>query len=169
MDGLVIRPVPLEDVPALHRIQLDPLVLPFIMPLPSLRLTQLEDRLRPLEPDHHYVVADVNGDVRGFAGMRQHRGRQHHAGLLYLAVASAYHGQGIGSALLTTVLDLADNWLRLERLELTVLATNPRAQALYARFGFVIEGQKRGSAIAGGALVDAILMARYRPGGPLSR
>ena len=37
------------------------------------------------------------------------------------------------------MLDLADNWLMLERVELGVLETNPKAKALYEKFGFVEE------------------------------
>ena len=61
---------------------------------------------------------------------------------LFIGVDSEYHGKGIGTALITKALDLADNWLFLERVELEVLETNPRAQALYERFGFAMEGKR---------------------------
>ncbi len=38
------------------------------------------------------------------------------------------------------VLDIADNWLNLTRLELTVFADNERAVRLYTRTGFEVEG-----------------------------
>ena len=50
---------------------------------------------------------------------------------MFIGVDSEYHNKGIGKALLTKMLDLADNWLMLERVELGVLETNPKAKTLY--------------------------------------
>lgn len=47
-----------------------------------------------------------------------------------------FQNQGIGRAMLEKVLDLADNWLMLVRLELTVFADNERAVHLYESLGF---------------------------------
>jgi RimJ/RimL family protein N-acetyltransferase len=105
----------------------------------------------------------------GYVGLNEGTGRLRHTGYLWLAVDPQHHRTGVGTALLRAVIDLADRWLLLERLELTVLATNPGAQRLYERMGFVVEGRKRGSVLSDGAYVDEILMARYRPGGPLNR
>jgi putative acetyltransferase len=163
-----IRPVRLEDAAALHRIQLQPEVLPYIMPLPSLRLSRLEEFLKGIGPDLHYFVAEADGGVVGYAGLRRHEGRTAHTGHLFLAVDAARHGQGIGTALLRKLLDLSDNWLMLERVELTVFATNPRAQRLYESLGFQVEGRRRGSAVSEGRYVDEILMARLRPGGQIA-
>lgn len=167
---IVIRPVRVEDAAALHEIQLQPEVLPYILPLPSLRLAQLEARLAGLERDVHYFVAqaDPDGDVLGYGFLGRDAGRKAHAGHIALAVHPRSHGQGIGTALMRKLLDLADNWLMLERVELSVLATNPRAQRLYARLGFELEGTKRGSVVSHGQYVDEILMARLRPGGLLA-
>lgn len=59
---------------------------------------------------------------------------------MFIGVDSEYHNKGIGKALFTKMLDLADNWLMLERVELGVLETNPKAKTLYEKFGFVEEG-----------------------------
>jgi putative acetyltransferase len=67
------------------------------------------------------------------------------------------------------LLDVADNWIMLERVELSVLITNPRAQSLYERFGFVAEGRLKGALISHGAYVDEVTMGRFRPGGHLDR
>ena len=42
------------------------------------------------------------------------------------------------------------------------LVDNERARRLYERHGFVIEGRRRSSLIAGGEFKDEWLMARYR-------
>ena len=165
---MLIRPVRVEDAAALHEIQLQPAVLPYILPLPSLRVAQLEARLRELERDMHFFVAEVEGRVAGYAGLKRLGGRQAHGGHIFLAVDAGRHGQGIGTALVQKLLDLADGWLMLERVELSVLETNPRAQRLYERLGFQVEGRKLGSVVSQGAYVDEILMARLRPGGLLA-
>ena len=67
------------------------------------------------------------------------------------------------SALLGAALEMADNWLNLQRVELTVYTDNPGAQALYRKFGFVEEGLARGFAFRQGEYVDALYMARIRP------
>lgn len=59
-------------------------------------------------------------------------------------------------------LDLADNWLGLTRVELTVWADNQAALALYRKAGFVEEGVARDYGLRHGVLVDALYMARVR-------
>ena len=61
-----------------------------------------------------------------------------------------------------TVLDLADNWLMLVRLELTVFADNERAVHLYESLGFEREGIRRKAAVRNGVYMDEIAMARIR-------
>lgn len=59
-------------------------------------------------------------------------------------------------------IDLAENWLNLKRLELTVYSDNSRAIHFYEKFGFVIEGTLRKYAFRAGAYADAHAMARVR-------
>ena len=63
-----------------------------------------------------------------------------------------------------TVLDLADNWLMLVRVELTVFADNERAIHLYEKLGFEKEGLKRMTTVRDGKYADEYMMARIRPG-----
>lgn len=79
-----------------------------------------------------------------------------------MGVAVAWQGQGVGSRLLAAVLDLADNWMNVQRVELSVYADNEAAIALYRKFGFDTEGLFREYAVRDGALVDALSMARLR-------
>jgi putative acetyltransferase len=83
--------------------------------------------------------------------------------LSHRSARKAYQGQGVGTALLAALLDLADNWLGLRRLELQVYTDNAAAVRLYETFGFLIEGTARQLALRGGVYVDAYSMARLRP------
>ncbi|SDU96153.1 Acetyltransferase (GNAT) family protein [Pseudomonas mucidolens] len=64
--------------------------------------------------------------------------------------------------LLAAALEVADNWMNLRRVELTVYADNEAAHALYRKFGFEIEGRLRDYGVRDGAFVDALSMARLR-------
>ena len=64
---------------------------------------------------------------------------------------------------MAAVVDLADNWLNLTRLELEVYADNAAAIHLYERFGFTYEGTLRQHAFRNGNYVDSNVMGRLRP------
>jgi putative acetyltransferase len=68
----------------------------------------------------------------------------------------------IGTQLMDTVLDLADNWLNLKRVELEVNIDNPAGVRLYEKAGFVIEGTKRFHTYGDGRWADSYFMARVR-------
>lgn len=58
--------------------------------------------------------------------------------------------------------DLADNWLNLKRLQLTVYTDNEAAIRLYKKFGFAVEGTAKAYAFRDGAYVDSYFMARVK-------
>lgn len=77
--------------------------------------------------------------------------------LLNITVAPACQGRGWGSLLLDAVQQQARE-LGLSTLWLEVRQSNPRAQALYQRRGFVAVGLRRGYYPAGQAREDAVVM-----------
>jgi putative acetyltransferase len=79
-----------------------------------------------------------------------------------MGVASQWQGKGVGSKLLAAVLDIADNWMNLRRVELSVYADNEAAISLYRKFGFETEGLFRDYAVRDGVYVDTLSMARIR-------
>lgn len=109
---------------------------------------------------HHEIVANAGMFPTGPSLRRRH------AMGIGMAVRDDWQGQGIGSALMSALIDRADNWMNVLRLELTVYVDNERALALYRKFGFVIEGTHRAYAMRDGALVDAYGMARLHPRQP---
>jgi L-phenylalanine/L-methionine N-acetyltransferase len=159
---LIIRPVLLQDAEALWMIARQEGVIETTMALPSLRLEQRMKSISALSENDHYMVAERAAQVIGIAGLTVGTGRTRHCGSLFVYVARQHQGQGVGTRLVQALLDLADNWLLLRRVELTVLTENEGAKHLYERLGFVVEGCRKMSIISQGELKDEWLMARYR-------
>jgi L-phenylalanine/L-methionine N-acetyltransferase len=109
------------------------------------------------------LVAIRNGHVVGSADLEHHQGRRSHVGSLGMGVRDGCTRQGIGTALLHELLHIADQWLALKRLELTVFVDNAPAITLYERHGFEREGTHRAYAFRAGEYVDALAMARLKP------
>ena len=83
-----------------------------------------------------------------------------------MTVAADFQGRGIGDQLMRGLLDWADNWAGVLRVELTVFTDNTRAIALYKRHGFMQEGLMRAYALRGGVYADTLSMARLHPNQP---
>ncbi len=161
-----------SDAEAFVRLMRDPAVYPQLLQLPFPDAEMWRQRLAmPTGQGHDaglHLVADVDGEVVASAGLHPagpHL-RRRHAMSLAMAVAVPWQGRGVGSALMAALLDYADNWLGVLRLELGVYADNLRAQALYRKFGFEVEGRQRAYALRDGAYVDSLLMARLHPRPP---
>jgi L-phenylalanine/L-methionine N-acetyltransferase len=114
------------------------------------------------------LVAVMEDKLVGQARLRQYVGRQLHIASLGMGVHDDWVGRGIGTALLEALLDTADRWLGIRRLELTVYVDNTRAINLYRRFGFEMEGTHRAYALRDGEYGDAHTMARLAGKNPLS-
>jgi L-phenylalanine/L-methionine N-acetyltransferase len=108
------------------------------------------------------LVAVRNGMIVGNIGLERFHGRRGHAASIGMGVHDDWCGRGIGTRLLREILSVANDWLNLRRLELTVYVDNAPAIALYKRNGFEIEGTHREFAFRGGAFVDAYAMARVK-------
>ncbi|WP_454085273.1 GNAT family N-acetyltransferase [Georgenia sp. Marseille-Q6866] len=71
--------------------------------------------------------------------------------------------RGLGSEATRLLLDHAFTHLPLHRVSLGVYAFNPRAQRVYEKAGFVVEGREREALRYDGARVDQVLMSVLRP------
>jgi putative acetyltransferase len=114
--------------------------------------------------DQTGIVAVLDGQIVGTAGLHLCKGRRRHTAGLGMMVHDDFHRQGIGSALMAALIDAADNWLDLKRLELTVNTDNAPAIGLYRKFGFEVEGTRRADIFRDGKYIDSFEMARLRPG-----
>lgn len=108
------------------------------------------------------LIAVLNDMIVGDIGLTRYLGRRAHVGSLGMGVHDDYRGRGIGQALMGEIVAIADDWLNLRRLELTVFTDNRAAIALYEGFGFEREGTHRDFAFRAGVHVDAYSMARLR-------
>jgi len=114
------------------------------------------------------LVACAQDEVVGHLGLHTfpNHPRRRHVGHIGMAVRDDWQGKGAGSALMQAVVDLAEKWLNLSRLELDVYTDNEPAIRLYQKFGFGVEGTLSRFAFRDGHYVDAHLMARLRQSAP---
>jgi ribosomal-protein-alanine N-acetyltransferase len=105
----------------------------------------------------HYLVADDDGAVVGYAGLIAYADEAHVA---TIGVTGTRQGEGLGARLLDALLAEADRRSPVVLLE--VRADNAHAQELYRRRGFAEIGRRRGYYQPSGT--DAVVMKRERTG-----
>jgi putative acetyltransferase len=163
--GLVIRAQEPSDWPGIAALMELPKVRWGTLRLPFTSREQWRKMTENPSEDRTGIVAVLDGSiVVGNAGIWHQKGRRRHVGGVGMSVHDDFHRRGIGSALMAALIDVADNWLDLKRLELTVYVDNAPAIALYRKFGFEVEGTRRHDAFRDGKYVDSYEMARLRPG-----
>ncbi len=163
MSAIRVRAREPRDVEAIGEIQACPGVIAGTLRLPLQSVESIRQRLAQSPPNTYSLVAEVDGRVVGSAGLHvEENMRRRHCASIGIMVHDDFQGRGVGNALMVALIDLADNWLGLERIELTVYTDNAPAIHLYEKFGFTIEGTGRRYARRQGAYVDAHYMARLR-------
>ena len=108
----------------------------------------------------HRLVAERDGRVLGMIGLHIYGGRRAHVCGIGMFVHDDFHGEGIGTLLMEAAIELAERWLGLTRMELTVFVDNAAAIALYEKFDFAVEGRHVAYARRDGEFVDTLAMAR---------
>lgn len=169
--NISIRRSEVADAASMARLMSHPEVLPGLLQMPHATEEQwrlrLSDNLAPGRTDLP-LVALCEGSVVASAGLHATSTavRRRHVMSLGMAVAPEAQGRGVGKALMAALIDYADNWAQVLRIELGVFVDNERAISLYKRFGFEIEGRQRGYALRAGRYVDSYAMARLHPSPP---
>lgn len=165
---LIIRPAEPGDAHDVNILRRMPGVKENTMALPSEPIVKNERFIAQQaesQDDHLFCAEVVDGDAKrviGVAGLHVSKIiRQRHSATLGIMIHGEFHNRGIGSKLMHTLMDLADNWLMLMRVDLTVYPENENAIRLYEKFGFVREGIMKYAAIREGRYADVLLMARY--------
>lgn len=168
VNNVYVRPVIVEDAAAINEFRRMPGVFENILGIPSERLLRNEQYLGTLDPNLHmfsavHVGPDGTEMVIGTASLQvEANPRKRHSGGIGIMVHKDFQGLGVGTMLMEALLDIADNWLKLVRVELTVFVDNAGAIHLYEKMGFEREGVKQKGSIRSGAYVDELMMARIR-------
>ena len=100
------------------------------------------------------IVADECDEIMGMVSLTSIDHLNQSAEFHIMIGDSANQGKGIGTFAVKEMLKHAFNNLNLQRVELTVLDSNIRAQHLYEKCGFVKEGTLRKYAYKNGEFVD---------------
>jgi len=161
--NITIRAAEVRDAEALTRVYNAPRAMWGTLQLPYTSVEARRKRLTEPPPGQYLLVADIDDDVVGSIGLSTFRDspRRAHVGQIGMGVRDDWQGKGVGTALLQAVVDMADKWLQIKRLELNVFTDNASAIALYHRFGFEQEGLMRMYAFRDGGYADVYAMARF--------
>jgi RimJ/RimL family protein N-acetyltransferase len=125
-------------------------------PLPAIRKFVLEG----LRKDNPQLVALQDDRVVGWCDIwRPELPVYNHVGVLGMGVLKEFRGRGLGWRLIEATLKCARD-VGIERVELTVYASNKRAIRLYESVGFVHEGVKRKGRKLDGKYEDVLMMAK---------
>ncbi|UKA61852.1 ribosomal protein S18-alanine N-acetyltransferase [Arthrobacter sp. FW306-04-A] len=125
LDGVTLRDMTADDVTAVEVLERR------LFPVDAWPMQMFFDELAQVDT-RRYVVAEAGGQIVAYAGLMC---IEPIADVQTIAVVPEFEGRGIGSAILTELIEEARGRGATEVL-LEVRADNPRAQALYVRFGF---------------------------------
>ena len=162
LDEVIIRGIRPDDAEALTQVLNMPGVRHGTLRQPFQSVAHTRQYIESLTPADIVIAAEWRGLLLGNAGLHGQHGRRRHAASLGLGIHDDFTGKGLGTLFIKTLLDAADNWHDLKRIELNVFTDNAPAIRLYEKFGFEKEGTMRQYAFRNGAHADCYLMARLR-------
>ncbi|CNG95169.1 putative acetyltransferase [Yersinia thracica] len=163
MRNVQIRHVELTDYSAMQQLFSHPQVYRDTLQLPLPSLEMWAKRIKEMPAGMHNLVACIDEKIVGQLTVEANqRARRRHVATFGIAIDADFCRQGVGSVLMATMIDLCDNWLNIQRIELTVFIDNLAAIALYRKFGFEIEGTSPCFAFRDGQFVDAYHMGRIK-------
>ena len=163
MTSIQVRARELRDIEAVAEIFRCPGVIAGTLQLPYQSTEARREQMTQQAPNTYSLVAELEGRVVGSSGVHvEPAPRRRHCGSIGMGVHDDFQGRGVGTALMAAMLHLADDWLGLRRIELSVYTDNAPAVHLYEKFGFVVEGTARQFALRHGVYIDAYMMARLR-------
>jgi putative acetyltransferase len=162
LEGLKIRRAEAEDCSQICEMFESPKVYAGTMQVPYPSREYWRRRLSENTQSVYTLVGIIDERIVGMVSVVTfpERPRRKHVGVIAICVDGDWQGKGVGAALMRAIVDLADNWLNLTRLELEVYADNEAAIHLYERFGFEVEGILRRHAFRDGQYVDSKVMGR---------
>ncbi|HCA7079101.1 TPA: N-acetyltransferase [Citrobacter sedlakii] len=162
MSEIVIRHAETRDYDAIRQIHAQSEVYRNTLQVPHPSMEMWQARLAD-QPGIKQLVACIDEQVVGHLYIEvTQRPRRSHVADFGICVDARWQNRGVASALIRTMIDMCDNWLRVDRIELTVFVDNAPAVAVYKKHGFDIEGTGKRYALRDGEYVDAYYMARIK-------
>ncbi len=162
---LTIRPAIFEDAPAIHAAEQETALESgcLVSSPEELKLPDFEHKIQLLQHSGRYIVAETQDQVVGHACLAPMELRAiAHVFRLTIVVHPGFTQQGIGNALMSDLLQSAEEDSRIQKIELLVRATNQPAIYLYQKHGFVEEGRfHKRIRLINGSFVDDISMAWF--------
>lgn len=167
LGNCVLRPLEPSDLEALYRYKNDPSVAVLLGGFSNgYSLADLRDWLeyhRQRKDEVLWAIAHTDDNqCIGHVGLYQIDHRIRIAEFAIMIGARAAWGQGVGRACTQFALDYGFQQLNLNRIHLSVLASNERAVRLYRSLGFREEGCLRQAQFKNNQYVDVLLMAMLR-------
>lgn len=161
--SLVIRSVEARDYQQIQALHSQPSVYAGTLQLPMPSEELWKKRLSEPGDKVYNYVAEQDGKVVALSGlMLSEQVRRKHVAQIWITVHDDWQNRGIGTKLIQSVLDVADNWMNIQRIELEVYIDNTAAISLYEKAGFEKEGYHKSYAFKNGQYQDVISMARLK-------
>jgi len=165
---MLIRPAGVEDAELLAQAEYDTAeeregllaAKPGEIPIAVFRRT-----IERLRENGLYIVLEVDGRPVGHLLLEPLAlSSIRHVAQLTIVVHPGHTGRGYGRALMQYAINWARNSEQIEKIELRVRSTNPRAIALYESLGFVHEGRLLDRVKLRQGYADDLCMALFVPG-----
>ena len=109
------------------------------------------------------VVTEIDGHIVSLSDIEcGGKKRIRHVGRLGISILPEYRGAGLGTAIMETMIEWAQQHPIIEKLALGVWSANEPAIRLYKKMGFIEEGRKvREVKYADGSYDDCVCMYRF--------
>jgi L-phenylalanine/L-methionine N-acetyltransferase len=160
----LVRPIKPTDADEIASIYAHESVIINTGQIPHRDATFWQNFYKSRDPNGVELVCEVEGRAVGHLGLIiNHTPRRKHVASFGISVHPVFQGRGVGHALMTEMLNMADNWLNLMRVELSVASDNERAIRLYRKHGFAVEGEARFDIFSAGRYSSSTRMARLHP------
>lgn len=111
---------------------------------------------------HNMIFAKIGGEIVGMIGayICPRSKMQHAASLISFYVLPKYRSCGVGSLLLSTIIDKLNRMGTISKISLKVTSSQTDAIALYKKFGFCVEGVLKNEYCIDGVYYDQLIMRK---------
>lgn len=131
----------------------------WVYPSPRSQIAELIERVSA--PSYSGVwlgIETESGELIGYTNLKR-ASEEHHSADFGIAIEREHWDGGYGTDAVRTMLRFGFTQMNLHRVALGVMDDNARAQRVYEKCGFVVEGRERESKFRNGAWHDLVRMS----------